>query len=289
MSFDQSLRKYAIYLLRKYNIRPKKSLGQSFLVDIRTINRIIEYANLSKDDIVLEIGGGLGFLTKKIGERVRKVITIEIDKKLIEAMKEVLDGTNNVEIIHGDALRIKLPRANKVVSNLPYSISTQITFKLLRDVPFQLAVLTYQKEVAQRILARPGSEDYGRLTIMVQLYATTKHVLYIPRYCFHPIPKVDSVTLRIKRREIGLSKEEIELFEDIVRELFTQRNKLWKKVLRIYLIRKGINKSLSGSIVEKCSEGVIANRVRELTIPDLVKITKTVKDYLDLKINCPLN
>jgi len=280
MSFSRDLRRYAIYLLKKYDIKPKKSLGQTFLVNAQVINRIVECANLSKNDTVLEIGGGLGFLTKRLGVKAGKVITIEIDKKLVEAMKEVLDGMDNVEIIHGDALKVELPRVDKVVSNLPYSISTQITFKLLRDVPFQLAVLTYQKEVAQRILAMPGNEDYGRLTIMVQLHANVERILYIPRYCFHPIPKVDSVTLRIKRRRAELSEEEVQLFEEIVRELFTQRNKLWKKVLKRYLIRIGVDKGLLNSVIEKCSEGVKANRVRELTIYDLMKITRTIKECL---------
>ena len=280
MSFSRDLRRYAIYLLKKYDIKPKRSLGQTFLVNAQVINRIVECANLSKNDTVLEIGGGLGFLTKRLGERAGKVITIEIDKKLVEAMKEVLDGIDNVEIMHGDALKVELPKVNKVVSNLPYSISTQITFKLLRDVPFQLAVLTYQKEVAQRILATPGNEDYGRLTIMVQLHANVERILYIPRYYFYPIPKVDSVTLRIKRKRAELSEEEVQLFEEIVRELFTQRNKLWKKVLKRYLIRIGVDKGLLNSVIEKCSEGVKANRVRELTIYDLMKITRTIKECL---------
>lgn len=279
MVLNQDLRRYAIYLLKKYNIRPKKSLGQIFLVNAEVIDKVVKCANLSKRDIVLEIGGGLGFLTKRIAEEASRVITIEIDRRLVEAMREVLNGISNVEIIHGDALKIKLPEANKVISNLPYSISTEITFKLLEEVPFELAVLTYQKEVAQRILAEPGSEDYGRLTIMVQLYAIVKHALYIPRYYFHPIPKVDSMTLRIERKEPELSPDELILFKEVVRDLFTQRNKLWMKVLRRYLMRRGLSEKLASEIVERIHKEVRASRVRELTVLDLIRITKVVQDY----------
>jgi len=281
MSFSYNLRKYAIYLLKKYNIRPKRSLGQTFLVDLQTINKIVEHANLSKSDVVLEIGGGLGFLTKKIAERAGKVITIEIDRKLIEAMKEVLDDIKNVEIIYGDALEIELPKANKVISNLPYSISTEITFKLLEEVPFEVAILTYQKEVAQRILAKPANENYGRLTIMVQFYATVEQILYIPKYYFHPIPKVDSATLKMKRKKLELSQNELQLFKEVVRNLFTQRNKLWTKVLKGYLIRNRVSKGQADKIVNECLKEIKAKRVRELTMADLVSITRIIKSSLE--------
>jgi len=281
-TLSRSLRDYAIYLLRKYGVRPSRRLGQTFLVDEGAIERIVDSAHLSERDLVLEIGGGLGFLTREIAERAGEVVTVEVDGRLVRALREVLRGFDNVRIVHGDALKVRLPAANKIVSNLPYSISTRVTFRLLDEVPFELAVLTYQREVAYRMMAGPGSPDYGRLTVMVQLRAELEEVLYIPKYSFYPVPRVDSVTLKMRRRAVDLSERELRLLSDVARCLFSQRNKLWPKVLRSCLLRSGVGEEAAEEAVRMCLEAVEVKRVRDLTVEDVVSITKALSQTLSL-------
>ncbi len=282
MRVNRDLEKVAIELLRKYKIKPKKKLGQNFLVSSKIIKKIVDFANLSRNDVVLEIGGGLGFLTKVLAERAKKVIVIEIDRKLIEAMKEYLEDAHNVEVIHADVLKVKLPKVDKIVSNLPYSISSEITFKLLEEAEFNLAILTYQKEVVNRMIAKPNTEDYGRLTVMVNFYAYVEPLLYIPRYYFYPIPDVDSMTVKLIKRKLDFSEEFKQLFSDVVKEMFTQRNKLWRKVLRTYLIRKGYSRNLADNIVNSTElHHIKAERVRELTLQDFITITQFLLSRLN--------
>ncbi|RLG57870.1 MAG: 16S rRNA methyltransferase, partial [Candidatus Hydrothermarchaeota archaeon] len=141
-------------VIRLYNIKPKEKLGQVFLIDERVLKREVEYAELSSKDVVLEIGSGFGSLTKFLVEKAKKVYAIERDSTLIEVLKSYVIA-KNLEIIQRDALRITFPEFNKCVSNLPYVISSPITFKLLKH-DFEKAILTYQKEFAERLIAKPG-------------------------------------------------------------------------------------------------------------------------------------
>ena len=282
------LKKIAIRLLKKYDIRPKRRMGQTFIINPYFINKIVDAAELQKNDVVLEIGGGLGFLTKAIAKRVKKVISIEIDKRLISAMREYLKDLNNVEIVYADALKIKFPKVNKIVSNLPFSISTQITFKILKEIDFELAVLTYQKEVVERMLAKPGSPNYGRLTIMVNFYANIEPLFLIPKYNFYPIPEVDAFSIRMVKKSLPYSLDFLELFDDLVRVLFTQRNKKWSKVLRRYLKEKGMNVQEINNIFSKLKE-IRVERVRELSIDDLINITNTILQFKGSSHNISTN
>ena len=158
-------------ILKMFNIKPKKSLGQNFVVSSALIRDLIKFSSLSNKDLVLEIGAGIGTLTIELARMARKVIAVEIDKKLIEVLKWRLKEFENVEIIHGDILAMKLPEVDKVVSNLPFNISSPVTFKLIEEASFRFAVLTYQKEFAERMVAQPGSPNYGRLTVALNLLA----------------------------------------------------------------------------------------------------------------------
>ncbi|UCH71899.1 MAG: ribosomal RNA small subunit methyltransferase A, partial [Thermoplasmatales archaeon] len=161
-----------------------KKLGQNFLIDEKTAEREVEYAQIKKDDIVLEIGPGKGILTKLLARKAKEVIAIEIEERFIKKLKDVLP--HNVELIQGDALKIdfeKLPKFNKIVSNLPFQISSPITFKFL-EYDFSSAVLIYQKEFADRMIAKPGNKNYSRLSIGIYYKANCKLLETVPKIYF---------------------------------------------------------------------------------------------------------
>jgi 16S rRNA (adenine1518-N6/adenine1519-N6)-dimethyltransferase len=210
----------------------KKNLGQNFLVDKNIAELEVKQANIKSNDIILEIGPGLGILTKLLAEKAKKVIAIEIDEKLINNLKEILP--ENVYLIHEDALNIdfeELPKFNKIVSNLPFQISSPITFKIL-DYDFELAVLIYQKEFAERLVANPGNKNYSRLSVGVYYKSRCNMIRTISKYCFRPQPKVDSSMIKIIPREyppfLVINEK---FFFNLTKNLFNYRRKKIKSIL----------------------------------------------------------
>ncbi|MDD3494057.1 MAG: 16S rRNA (adenine(1518)-N(6)/adenine(1519)-N(6))-dimethyltransferase RsmA [Candidatus Thermoplasmatota archaeon] len=203
--------------------------GQHFLVDGRVAQRQIDYACLSPGDVVLEIGPGEGALTRRMAGRVSRVIAIEIDGRLAEGLR----GLPGVEVIHADALAVDFGSLsfNKVVSNLPYQISSPVTFKLLAQ-DFELAVLMYQREFARRLVAEPGSRDYSRLSVMAQYRARWEILEIVPPSAFRPHPEVHSCVVRAVPRPPPFAVWNPEVFEDVVRILFSHRRKTIKNALR---------------------------------------------------------
>ena len=189
-------------ILRIHQIKPNKGLGQNFLIDSRAIHRLISAAHLGQEDTVLEIGPGLGTLTQELARRARHVIAIEKDAKMVEILKETLINFKNIEVIHGDALKIEYTRYNiqntgyKVVANLPYYITAPVIRKFLelQQKPQQMTLII-QKEVAQRICAKPPQMSI--LAVSVQVYATPKIISYIKKTSFWPQPMVDAAILQI--------------------------------------------------------------------------------------------
>lgn len=173
-------------VLRKYGVRLRRSLGQNYLVDDGKRQRILGYADLGPDDHVLEIGAGIGTLTLPMAELAGHVTAIESDPFIAEILADRIKG-DNVDIIVGDALKVDFPDFNKVVSNLPYQISSPVTFRLLRH-EFELGVLMYQKEFAARMVAEPGARDYSRLSVMLHFLAEVQIVDYLKPGCFFPRP-----------------------------------------------------------------------------------------------------
>ena len=215
---------------------PKKSLGQYFLYDPLVIEAIIQAARLDPDDLVVEIGPGPGSLTKRLAEKVQHLIAIELDNALYGKLTVKLAGYDKIELVCGDALEYQyenLP-AFKVVANIPYYITTPIIFRLL-DARKNLKsmTLTIQKEVAERIVAKPGGKDCGVLSIMVQYYADSSLQFIIPKEAFRPSPKVDSavVHMRILDKPSVAVRDE-ELFFRIVRTTFSQRRKMLSNSLK---------------------------------------------------------
>ena len=211
----------------------KQKLGQNFLIDKRVAEREVNYAGIENNDVVLEIGPGQGILTRLLAERAKRVIAIEIDKNLIGDLGSSL--SENVELIHGDALKIDfetLPKFNKIVSNLPFQMSSPITFKLL-DYKFELAVLIYQKEFADRMITLPGSNDYSRLSVSIFYKAQCVLLETIPKTCFKPQPKIDSCAIKlIPRDKPPFSLNNERFFFELTNNLFNYRRKKIKTILK---------------------------------------------------------
>ncbi|MGD9382036.1 MAG: 16S rRNA (adenine(1518)-N(6)/adenine(1519)-N(6))-dimethyltransferase RsmA, partial [Candidatus Thorarchaeota archaeon] len=231
-------------LLRKYNVTPDKNLGQSFLVNPVIARKIVESANLDSDTVVLEIGGGLGMLSERLAEHAGRVYIVEIDERLVLALREILSEYSNVDIIQGDALTVDLPEVDRVVSNLPYSISSPITFRLLEEAKFQFAVLMYQNEFAQRLVAKPGSSNYSRLSVDVQYAAHIQEIMYVPATDFYPVPVVDSMVVRVELRKDGSFAKDKRILFWLVHGIFSYPNKVLRKALRIWFKNLGQDRSL---------------------------------------------
>jgi len=230
----------------------KKHLGQNFLYDPFIIERIIRASELEPEDLVVEIGPGPGKMTRMLAEMVEKVIAIELDDNLYEKLKSELGDFSNVELVHGDALEYPyggLP-GFKVVANIPYYITTPIIFRLLDSKEnLKSMTLTVQKEVAQRIVAKPGGRDYGILSIMIQYYAKPVLKFMIPKEAFRPMPKVDSAVVYIKTlNEPSVYVKEEKFFFRVVKTAFSQRRKMLSNSLKSvredvkeWLIKAGID------------------------------------------------
>ncbi|MCL4475937.1 MAG: 16S rRNA (adenine(1518)-N(6)/adenine(1519)-N(6))-dimethyltransferase RsmA [Nitrospirae bacterium] len=208
----------------------KKRLGQNFLFDPSILKRIVQAARLSPDDTVVEIGPGPGRMTVMLAGCVKKVIAIELDRELYERLSSELSGYDNIDLVHGDALKFPYETLGefKVVANIPYYITTPILFKLLehRDRLISITV-TIQKEVAERIVARPGGKEYGVLSLMIQYYGNPKLEFIVPRGAFRPVPKVDSAVIHIEisqRPSVAVKDEK--LFFRVIKTAFSQRRKM---------------------------------------------------------------
>lgn len=210
----------------------KQKLGQNFLIDKNVAEREIKYADITNNDIVLEIGPGKGILTKLLADSAKKVIAIEIDMSLINKLKKTIP--KNVELIHGDCLKIDfktLPKFNKIVSNLPFQISSPITFKFLEH-NFKSAVLIYQKEFADRMIAKAGSKDYSRLSVGIYYKTKCELLETIPKTSFRPQPKVDSCIIRLNPRKTPPFEVLNEIFfQGLTKNLFNNRRKKIKNNL----------------------------------------------------------
>ena len=227
------------YLLRRYGVHPRKRLGQNFAVDTALLRKMISYASLSRKDVVLEVGAGLGFLTKLLSQECKRVLAVEVDAGLVEILREELRGFENVVLIEGDILNVSIPPFNKVVSTPPYSISSPLLFWLLeRD--FECAVLTFQEELAERLAAQVGSKEYGRLTVNTYYRAEAELLDHVPREMFYPQPDVDSRIIRLRPREPPFHVKDEALFSELVRTLFTQRNKKTRNAIIPFLRRRGV-------------------------------------------------
>ncbi|RLI06100.1 ribosomal RNA small subunit methyltransferase A [Candidatus Bathyarchaeota archaeon] len=269
MSLTNLLKK----LLIEYKIKPRKRFGQSFLVDENLMKRMINYANLKEDDVVLDIGAGFGFLTELLAEKVKKVIAIEIDPKLVKFLRKKFAHTNRVEIFQGDFLKLSFKGYyNKVVSSPPYTRISDILFKLLRE-NFEVAVLLLQKEFALRLTAKPGEESYGRLTVMTYVQAEVELLDEVLSSAFYPQPEVSSMLVRIKpKKEPPFKIHDWNMFEETVRFLFTQKNRKLRNALQTF------SKQESFKWLSKPFEGIpyLEKRVFTLKPEEICEISNII-------------
>jgi 16S rRNA (adenine1518-N6/adenine1519-N6)-dimethyltransferase len=223
-------------ILTKYKFVFQKKFGQNFLIDLHVLNKIIASAQITKEDLVIEIGPGIGSLTQMLAEQAREVIAIEIDKTLIPILEDSLSPYDNITVINEDILKVDLNqlvqernqgRPVKIVANLPYYITTPIIMGLFEnDVPLDSITVMVQKEVAERMEAEPGSKDYGALTLAVKYYSEPYIVAYVPPNCFMPRPNVGSAVIQLKKYlEPVIQVHNKKLLFQIIRASFNQRRK----------------------------------------------------------------
>ena len=223
-------------LLTRHGFSFSKSLGQNFLIDENILNKIVSGAEISKEDNVLEIGPGAGTLTYALARQAAKVVAVEIDSALLPVLKETLDGLDNVQVIHGDILKMDLNdliqssfdnKPFKVVANLPYYITTPIIMRFLEEeLPYSSITVMIQKEVAERMAAKPGNKDYGALSVAVQFYTLPKIIGKVPSSVFMPPPKVDSIVINLKKRSSpAVDVADTARFFQVVKAVFAQRRK----------------------------------------------------------------
>ncbi len=269
-------------LLKKYKVRPTKKHGQSFLKSHNIARDIVSAAEITEEDSILEIGGGLGILTNHLVQKANHVYVIEIDPGLVRALRNSLKDYDNVSIIEGDALKVPLPGVTKIVSNLPYSIASEITFRMLRDIEFEQAILMYQKEYAQRLHATPGTSSYSRLSVNIRYQAEVEHLMEVPADMFYPIPAVDSVVVRLKHKTLGPRAKSDNVFFWMVRGIFSYPNKHLRKALRIWFRNLNVDKNLAEVVLDHC-EGhpKSVDRLRTIDTEDLVTLADVLLDLIE--------
>lgn len=234
-------------LIKKHRFHIRKSLGQNFLVEPKFIEKIVSAAQLDRESIVIEIGPGMGGLTQALAGEAGFVVAVEIDQALVSILKESLATLSNVSVIHGDAMktdfnllagqvqeREKYHPEYKIVANLPYYITTPVIMRILEgDYDYSAMVLMVQKEVALRMMAKPGTKDYGALSVGVQFRCLPSLVTKVPNTVFYPQPEVESAVIRLeKRMEPPVEVTDQRLMFDLVRAAFGQRRKTFLNALR---------------------------------------------------------
>lgn len=278
------------FLMKKYKIKANKSLGQNFLIDDTALQDIVNGANIEENDLVIEIGPGLGSLTKLLLEKARKVICIELDKKMVKILKERFSIYKNLEIINDDVLKInldeliKLEKENdinikniKVVANLPYYITTPIIMKLIENnLDIESITVMIQKEVAERLIAIPGSKETGAITYTVYYYCECKKIREVDNTCFIPEPEVTSEVINLKiRKEPAIKVKDKKVMFNIIKSAYMQR----RKILVNSLTNVGVfqNKEQGGKTLKKLGlrEDI---RPENLKIEDFAKLTDVFLD-----------
>ena len=267
-------------IVSRHNFMFRKKFGQNFLVDMSMLEKIVDSAEVTKDDIVLEIGPGIGTMTQALAERAGKVIAIEIDTALIPILKETLQDYDNVTVINEDILKLDIDALSKenggkpfkVVANLPYYITTPIIMALLEGTaPIASITIMVQKEVAERMQVGPGTKDYGALSLAVQFYARPELVCTVPPECFMPRPKVASAVICLKLYETPpVEVKEPALMFKLIRASFNQR-------------RKTLANGLTGDPSLGLSRDQVTAALSRMGLPEMVRgETLTLEQFAQL-------
>lgn len=281
--------KETIQVLQKHHFQFHKKFGQNFLIDPHVLDKIIEAAQVTKDDFVLEVGPGIGTLTQYLCECARHVLAVEIDRELIPILRQTLSAYDNVDVIQGDILKQDIVnianvynegRPIKVVANLPYYITTPIIMELFEShVPLANVTVMVQKEVADRMKARPGSKDCGALSLAVQYYAEPYIAAFVPPNCFMPRPNVGSAVIRLDcRSRVPVSVTDEKLMFRLIRAAFNQR----RKTLQNAIANSGelpFSKAEAAEAIERA--GLDANiRGEKLGLPEFARLADIIKECM---------
>ncbi len=263
----ESAYKQTMFILKKYNISASKSLGQNFLIDDNVIESIVEAAQVGSNDLIIEIGPGLGTLTSRLLQKAKKVIAVELDNRMINILNDRFSLYENFELINEDILKVNLQELInknkiqnvKVVANLPYYITTPIIMKLLEDkLQIESITVMVQKEVAKRLTAKPGDKLSGAITYSVNYYCNPEEIIIVPNSSFIPEPEVESEVIKLKlRREPAVKIENEELFFKFIKASFMQRRKtlingitnsgiMGKEECKSLLYKVGLNEKTRG-------------------------------------------
>lgn len=273
-----SLHSWTRLWLRNHNITAIKRLGQHFLIDEQILNRILEYADIGSNDIVLEIGSGIGTLTKVLAQRAKQVFAIEKDAKLCNALLDEFSQNPKIRIIEGDAVKVEWPNCNKLVANLPYAISSPIIFRFL-ETQLPVAVLMVQQEFARRLSAKVGTKEFGRLTVMADYAATVDFLEQVDSTSFYPKPAVTSAIVRINRRLNPPYKiADYTLYANLVTALFSQRRKKIRTPLKSFLHNLKLKQSCIDAIQEQISLSEF--RVEQLSPKQLAEISNIIHEEI---------
>ncbi|MER2013158.1 MAG: 16S rRNA (adenine(1518)-N(6)/adenine(1519)-N(6))-dimethyltransferase RsmA [Methanobrevibacter sp.] len=277
---SQSLSKITKSILNQHGITLNKNLGQNYLIDKNKRDQIIKFGNLNKNDTVLEIGTGIGTLTIEIARKAKKVIAIEQDENIYKILTKRLEDEqiDNVEPINDDALSVDFPKFNKIISNLPYQISSPITFKFL-EYDFDLAILMYQKEFAERMNGKVGTKDYSRLSAMLYFRCNVETLTDVSSESFIPKPKIDSTVVKLTPKENKIDATDFKTYSKFTKALFQHRNKKIKNALIdsrhiINNIDKKILKQRLNSIEDDELNEYLSKRVVALTPEEILKLSK---------------
>ncbi len=275
------------FIMKKYNIKANKSLGQNFLINGSVIETIVESSNLKKEDLVIEIGPGLGTLTKYLLEKAGKVICIELDKKMIRILEDRFNLYNNFELLNQDVLKVDLKKLIKsekekynfknvkIVANLPYYITTPIIMKLLEEkLDLNNITVMIQKEVADRLIATPGDKETGAITYSVYYYATSEGILEVPNDSFIPEPEVTSKVIKLNiRKNPPVEVKSPKVMFKIIKSAFMQRR---KTLLNALVNTKVFLNKEEGLEILKELELAEDIRAEKLKIEDFAKITNKI-------------
>lgn len=276
--------KETMFILKKYNIFANKSLGQNFLINDEVIEKIVEAANIGEEDLVIEIGPGLGTLTNQLLKKAKKVIAIELDKRMLTILEDRFSLYDNFEVINADVLKVNLKeiinkekmhvKNVKVVANLPYYITTPIVMKLLEDkLDIESITVMVQKEVAKRLAATPGEKLSGAITYAVNYYCNPEEIIIVPNTSFIPEPEVESEVIKLSlRKELPVKLKNEKLFFDLIKASFMQRRKtlingisnsglMSKEEIKILLKKVGLEEKVRGE---------------ELTLEDFAKLSNEI-------------
>ena len=279
----QSLSKITKNILNQHGITLNKNLGQNYLIDKNKRNQIIGFGDVDKNDVVLEIGTGIGTLTIELAKKAKKVIAIEQDENICKILTKRLkdEKIDNVELINDDALKVDFPKFNKIISNLPYQISSPITFKFL-EYDFDLAILMYQKEFADRMNGEVGSKNYSRLSAMLYFKCNVETLTNVSAESFIPKPKIDSTVVKLTPKENKISDDDFKIYSNFTKALFQHRN---KKIKNALIDSRHIISNIDKKILKKRLNGIEDDELNEYLSKRVVELTPEEILFLSKKLN----